>query len=113
MIEVQRLDAIVRADTVCGCRSAEARRVGRFIRLITTMAVGFLDQRIVYRLRNNVISLAHGLLCEIRPYALYDREVVVPPCPVQLVCKNSPRGLSKRSYVCAPKKSRCACNKFA
>ncbi len=59
MIEVQRLDAVMRADTVRGRRGAETRRVGRFIRGVTAMPIGLLDQRIVDRLRNNVISLAH------------------------------------------------------
>lgn len=31
----------------------------------------------------------------------------------QIVWKISSRGLSTRRYVCAPKKSRCACNRFA
>src|ERR1035441_8048518 len=47
MIEVQRLDAVVRADTVRGRRGAEARRVRRFICGIPAMAIRLLDQRIV------------------------------------------------------------------
>ena len=36
-------------------------------------------------------------------YTMYVVDTVSPPRPVQLVWKNSPRGLSIRSYVCAPK----------
>ena len=36
-------------------------------------------------------------------YAVYVEAAVVPPLPVQLVWKNSPLGLSRRSYVWAPK----------
>ena len=36
-------------------------------------------------------------------YTLYVLLLVVPPRPVQFVWKNSPRGLSTRSYVWAPK----------
>ena len=35
--------------------------------------------------------------------AMYVLAVVLPPWPVQFVWKNSPRGLSTRSYVWAPK----------
>jgi hypothetical protein len=59
MIEVQRLDAVVRANPVRGCRGTKSRRIGCFIRGIAALAIGLLDQRIVNRLRNNVISFAH------------------------------------------------------
>jgi hypothetical protein len=36
-------------------------------------------------------------------YTTYVEEAVFPPLPVQSVWKNSPRGLSTRSYMCAPK----------
>ena len=38
-----------------------------------------------------------------KPHTVYVEADVVPPRPVQLVWKNWPRGLSVRSYVCAPK----------
>src|ERR1700690_1328719 len=59
MIEVQCLDAVVRADTMRRRRCAEPCRVCRFLRRIPAMAIRLLNQRVVNQLRNYVISLSH------------------------------------------------------
>jgi len=53
--------------------------------------------------RRSEYHTAQLLKSDERLYAVYVLAVMFPPVPVQFVWKNSPRGLSRRSYVCAPK----------
>jgi len=69
---------------------------------------GFTDLLLLSPRKRPVFCGKNGL-----PHAVYVEDVVVPPSSHQSVWKNCPLGLSTLSYVCAPKKSLCACRRFA
>ena len=61
MIEMQRFDRIVRANSMARCFCAEPRALGRFVGQITAMAIGGFDERVVLGLRDDVIEVGHGM----------------------------------------------------
>jgi hypothetical protein len=60
VIEVKRLDAVVRANAVAGRLGAETRALGGFIREETAMLIGRGDEGVVLGFGDDVISFGHG-----------------------------------------------------
>ena len=60
MIEVKRLQRVVRADAVARSLGAKTRALSGFIGEKTAMTVSGLDERVGLRFRNDKESLGHG-----------------------------------------------------
>ena len=59
MVEVERLDRVVRANAVARRFGAETRSFGCFVSQITAMTVRSFDECVVLGLRNDVIEIGH------------------------------------------------------
>ena len=60
MVEVQRLDRVVRPDAVTRCLGAETGAFTGFVGVVTTVTIRSFNECVVLSFRNDVEGFGHG-----------------------------------------------------